>query len=161
MFFNGDAQKSEILISRLFWSISCIIFRSFGAQLRKATSLLRVCEPLRMLLCLLCWYELLLATQLLCQVLSARAWLLLRLWGSIDGFTHMYLHIVYRYTYVFVSRHTYTYIAPYVHSYFPCIFASQIFPFARCAWNIFYRGRRVLRTPPHFCLSKVSATILN
>ena len=37
MFFNGDAQKSEIIVSWLFWGISCIIFRSFGAQLRKAT----------------------------------------------------------------------------------------------------------------------------
>ena len=72
----------------------------------------------------------------------------------------IHIRIHFRHLYNCIHRYTYMYLAPYVHSYFPCIFASQLFPFACCTWNIFYRGRRVLRTPPHFCLSKVSATSL-
>ena len=48
------------------------------------------------------------------------------------------------------------YIAPCVHTYVHCIYAAPLFALLAAQKNIF-RGRRVLRTPPHFCLSKVSA----
>ena len=62
-------------------------------------------------LCLLRWYELLLATQLLCQVLSARAWLLLRLWGSTDGFANICNYTSY------TDTHTYSFLGIYIIVY--------------------------------------------
>ena len=165
MLIAGGAPKPEFLIFCLSWGILGIIFTSFGAQLRKAAPRLRAAPHVALLAALVgtpsCYPAALPSLVCFClafaKIVSEYWWI---------TYTYLVRHYIRMYLYTYVLTYTHLYIKIYtdmhtrisLNMYTYIFIASLRFLLCLLREKSLSRGRRVLRTPPHFCLSKVSAT---